>query len=83
MTSPAAPARALPGLTLAELTHALGSRQRGLEVLKWLYAGPYRAALPGILPTVSNKAWRPCDAAHALVTPPIVARDLAAAGTTK
>ena len=64
------PTRALPGLTLDELTRALGSRTRAIEALKWLYAQPaFPDALPDTLPTVSHRAWRPFTQQHGLVRP--------------
>lgn len=76
--------RALPGLTLDELTRELGSRARAVEVLKWLYAeAAYPEALPETLPTVSHRAWRPFAARHGLVRPRVVERLVSADGTTK
>lgn len=76
--------RALPGLTLDELTRELGSRTRALEALKWLYAQPaFPEALPETLPTVSHRAWRPFTARHGLVRPRVAERSVSADGTTK
>jgi 23S rRNA (adenine2503-C2)-methyltransferase len=78
------PTRALPGLTLDELTRALGSRTRAIEALKWLYAQPaFPDALPDTLPTVSHRAWRPFTQQHGLVRPRVVERSVSEDGTTK
>lgn len=76
--------RPLPGLTLDELAHALGSRTRALEALKWLWAqSALPERLPDSLPTVSHRAWRPFVAKHAVVSPRIVERATSEDGTTK
>jgi 23S rRNA (adenine2503-C2)-methyltransferase len=78
------PARSLPGLTLAELTHELGSRARAIETLKWLYSLPeLPAALPALLPAVSHRAWAPFAEKHRLSAPIIRARQQSPDGTTK
>ncbi|GMU61274.1 MAG: putative dual-specificity RNA methyltransferase RlmN [Myxococcaceae bacterium] len=76
--------RALPGLTVEELTRELGSRRRAIETVKWLFAQwPLPERLPDALPTVSHRAWRPFIAKHGLVTPRIVERSVSEDGTTK
>lgn len=83
MRSNAPAFRPLPGLTLTELTQSLGSRQRGLEVLKWLYAGPHRTRLPDNLEGVSHQVWRPFAQRHGLTSPALITRAKAADGTIK
>jgi 23S rRNA (adenine2503-C2)-methyltransferase len=68
---------------MAELTQALGSRQRAIETLKWLHAGPLPTTLPDTLPGVSHRVWRPFCAAHGLVVPEVVQAAEAPDGTTK
>ncbi len=76
--------RALTGLTLDELTHALGSRTRALEALKWLYAQrPVPAVLPDEVPGVSHRQWRPFVRATPWVAPRVTERQESPDGTTK
>ncbi|MCU0701000.1 MAG: 23S rRNA (adenine(2503)-C(2))-methyltransferase RlmN [Myxococcaceae bacterium] len=76
--------RNLPGLTLDELTRELSSRQRALELLKWL--GAQRSlptALPEVVPGVSHRVWGPFREKHGLTTPTVVERSVSEDGTTK
>jgi 23S rRNA (adenine2503-C2)-methyltransferase len=76
--------RNLPGLTLDELTHALASRQRALELLKWLGAQPsLPTSLPDVVPGVSHRVWGPFRAKHGLTTPKVTERSVSVDGTTK
>lgn len=76
--------RALTGLTLDELTQALGSRTRAIEALKWLYAQrPVPAALPEVVPGVSHRQWRPFVRSTPWVTPKVTERQVSPDGTTK
>lgn len=77
-------ARNLPALTVDELTRELGSRQRAVETIKWLYAQrPLPTALPTLLPGVSHRAWTPFIAKHGLVLPKVTERQESPDGTTK
>jgi 23S rRNA (adenine2503-C2)-methyltransferase len=76
--------RALPGLTVAELTEALGSRGRALTTLHWLFADRVPVCvLPPALPGVRPAAWRPFAAQHGLVAGQVLARQATVDGTTK
>lgn len=76
--------RRLPGLTLDELTRALDSRTRALELLRWLYAQPgYPEALPETLAGVSRRVLEPFAAQHPLVKPVVSERVESADGTTR
>ena len=76
--------RALPGLTLDELSTALSSRQRALEVLKWfgsLSALPKE--LPELLPGVSHRVWSTFRKAHGVTQLQVTERSISEDGTTK
>lgn len=76
--------RALPGLTLAELSTALESRQRALELLKWF--GTLKALpteLPDAVPGVSHRVWGPFKARHGLASAVVKERSVSPDGTTK
>jgi 23S rRNA (adenine2503-C2)-methyltransferase len=76
--------RALPGLTLDELTTALGSRSRAVETLKWLWSQrPLATTLPAQLPEVSHRVWAPFAQAHGLCVPTVTQRQASVDGTTK
>lgn len=76
--------RAFPGLTLAELTHELSSRQRALELLKWVGTWEaFPAELPETMPGVSHRVWTPFRARHALPRLEVKERKLSEDGTTK
>lgn len=77
-------ARDLPGLTLTELTEALDSRQRALEVLKWL--GSCQALpreLPETMAGVSHRVWDPFRERHRFAPVSVVERAVSEDGTTK
>jgi 23S rRNA (adenine2503-C2)-methyltransferase len=76
--------RALPGLTLSELSTELGSRTRALEALKWLYAQrPLPAVLPDKVPGVSHRVWAPFAERAPLTVPQVRSRQVSTDGTTK
>ncbi len=76
--------RHLPGLTLSELSTALGSVKRANETLKWLAnQRPFPKVLPERLDAVSHKVWTPFVAERKLVSPRIVTRMQSADGTLK
>lgn len=75
--------RGLFGLTVDELTAGLGSRQRAMELLKWLWAQPPGAALPDTVPGVSHRAWRPFAQAHPLTALQVDGRQVSPDGTVK
>ncbi len=76
--------RHLPAMTVDELTRELGSRTRAIEALKWLYAQrPLPEALPGTVPGVSHRAWRPFIDARKWALPKVTERQQSADGTTK
>jgi len=76
--------RNLPGLTLDELTKELDSRQRAVELLKWI--GSWTAfpkELPETVPGVSHRVWAPFRARHGLPRVEVKERKLSEDGTTK
>jgi 23S rRNA (adenine2503-C2)-methyltransferase len=76
--------RNLPGLTLDELTRELSSRQRALELLKWLGAQPVLpGSLPAAVPGVSHRVWGPFRQKHGWTAPTVVERSVSEDGTTK
>ena len=76
--------RALPGLTLDELSTELGSRTRALETLRWLYAQrPLPSVLPAAVPGVSHRVWAPFAARAPLTVPIVKERQVSEDGTTK
>jgi 23S rRNA (adenine2503-C2)-methyltransferase len=76
--------RALPGLTLDELTHELGSRTRAIETLKWLWSQrPLVTTLPDSIPEVSHRVWKPFAANHGVTVPTVSQRQESPDGTTK
>jgi 23S rRNA (adenine2503-C2)-methyltransferase len=76
--------RNLPGLTLDELTRELSSRQRALELLKWLGTQPvFPRALPDTVSGVSHRVWGPFRQKHGWTAPTVVERSVSEDGTTK
>jgi 23S rRNA (adenine2503-C2)-methyltransferase len=77
-------ARALEGLTVAELTRELGSRARALAAVRWLHSrSPPAETLPEELPGVRREAWQAFVARHGLTVPRQLARRTGDDGTTK
>jgi 23S rRNA (adenine2503-C2)-methyltransferase len=68
---------------LEELSGALRSRQRALEVLKWLGQAPIPPTLPERLDGVNQRAWAAFREAHGAVAYSVKARSVSADGTTK
>jgi 23S rRNA (adenine2503-C2)-methyltransferase len=76
--------RDLPGLTLTELATALKSRQRALEVLKWLSTQrAFDGSLPDEVPGVSHRVWQPFRATHRFAKVLVRERSTSVDGTTK
>lgn len=76
--------RALPGMTLDELTTDLGSRTRAIEAIKWLYSQKnFPAGWPELLRGVSHRVWRPFVADRPWVLPVVKERSVSEDGTTK
>lgn len=76
--------RDLPGLTLDELTSALESRQRALELLKWLGSlSALPKELPAAVPGVSHRVWKTFRERHGVTQVRVKERSLSADGTTK
>ncbi len=74
----------LPALTLDELTAELGSRARGIELLRWLHAQrPLPRELPARIDGVSHRAWSALREKTPWSVPELVDEQVAADGTTK
>jgi 23S rRNA (adenine2503-C2)-methyltransferase len=77
-------ARALQGLTVAELTRELGSRARALATVRWLYSrSPPAETLPEELAGVRRGSWEALVARHGLTVPQQLGRRTGDDGTTK
>ena len=76
--------RDLPGLTLDELSTELSSRQRALEVLKWLGSlSALPKELPELLPGVSHRVWSTFRKQHGVTQLRVTERSISEDGTTK
>jgi 23S rRNA (adenine2503-C2)-methyltransferase len=76
--------RDLPGLTLAELTRELDSRQRALELLKWFGSlESLPTQLPATVPGVSHRVWEGFRQRHGLANVLVKERSVSEDGTTK
>ncbi len=76
--------RDLPGLTLEELSTELSSRQRALEVLKWLGSlSALPKELPELLPGVSHRVWSTFRQQHGVTQLQVTERSISDDGTTK
>ncbi|MBL8956594.1 MAG: 23S rRNA (adenine(2503)-C(2))-methyltransferase RlmN [Myxococcaceae bacterium] len=74
----------LPALTLEELTTELGSRTRGLALLRWLWSQPtLPRELPERIEGVSHREWAKLRAKTEWRPPEHVAEQQSADGTTK
>ena len=72
------------GMTIDELTQALGSRSRALKAMAWLYQQPLLDdTLPPSLPAVSKSAWGAFAESHSLAVPQVLAVQQASDGTSK
>lgn len=76
--------RDLPGLTLDELATELDSRQRAVEVLKWLGSlKELPAELPLLMPGVSHRVWSTFRQQHGVSRLRVSERSVSEDGTTK